>query len=185
MDLSQYKVGVVQSIEDCGSCKGSGKVLRSLKVQIAQSDDDDCFMSIVTSANNVRESSRVVVAPAGSSVLNDEGELIQVKKASVGGVVSEGMLCDSYMLGWKGGAKGLAAILPDSFEIGSVPPESKPRGKEAEGGNSEAIAPAAPGLFEKKLTKEEKKKLAEEKRKAKKAAKEAKTTTSASEPDGS
>ena len=49
---------------------------------------------------------RVVVAPAGSSVLDDEGELQPVKKASVGGVVSEGMLCDSYMLGWKGGGRG-------------------------------------------------------------------------------
>ena len=122
------------------------------------------------------------MAPAGSSILDDEGEMQQVKKASVGGVVSEGMLCDSYMLGWKGGGKGMAAILPDSFEIGSTPPESKPRGKE--GGKSEgdsAIAPAAPGLFERKLTKEEKKKLAEEKRRARKAAKEAKAAAAAKE----
>ena len=104
--------------------------------------------------------------------------MLQVKKASVGGVTSEGMLCDSYMLGWKGGGRGMAAILPDIFDIGSTPPDSKPRGK---GGNDSAsansnndIAPAAPGLFEKKLTKEEKKKIAEEKRRAKKAAKEAK-----------
>lgn len=121
---------------------------------------------------------RIVVAPVGSSVLNEEGELIQVKKASVGGTISEGMLCDSYMLGWKGGAKGLAAIIPDSFEIGSTPPESKPRGKEAGGDSEQSTAPAAPGLFEKKLTKEEKKKLAEERKKARKAAKEARTASS-------
>jgi hypothetical protein len=113
------------------------------------------------------------VAPAGSSVLDDEGEMLQVKKASVGGTVSEGMLCDSYMLGWKGGGRGMAAILPDSFEIGSTPPDSKPRGKEAKKESDVDSAPAAPGLFEKKLTKEEKKKIAEEKRRAKRAAKAA------------
>lgn len=102
--------------------------------------------------------------------------MFQVKKTSVGGVISEGMLCDSYMLGWKGGGKGMAAILPDSFEIGSTPPESKPRGKDVRfiESEKEVVAPAAPGLFEKKLTKEEKKKLAEERKRARKAAKEAK-----------
>ena len=58
---------------------------------------------------------RVVVAPAGSSVLDDEGELQSVKKASVGGVVSEGMLCDSYMLGWKGGGRGACISQKDIF----------------------------------------------------------------------
>ncbi len=126
------------------------------------------------------------MAPAGSFILDDEGELQQVKKASVGGVISEGMLCDSYMLGWKGGGKGMAAILPESFEVGSAPPESKPRGgggdtnDGAEGSTSSGlVAPAAPGLYEKKLTKEEKKKLAEEKRRARKAAKEAKAAAAA------
>ena len=108
--------------------------------------------------------------------------MIKVKKASVGGVLSQGMLCDSYMLGWKGGGKGMAAILPDSFAIGSTPPESKPRGKGADdGGDAAASAPAAPGLFEKKLTKEEKKKLAEERRRARKAAKEAKAAAAAAD----
>lgn len=178
IDLSQYRVGVIQSIEDCGKCKGGGKVLQSLKIQIGEGDDEDdenCFITVVTSANNVRDKSRVVVAPAGSSVLDDEGELLEVKKATVGGVVSQGMLCDSYMLGWKGGGRGMAAILPDSFAIGLTPPESKPRGRGVGGGeDAAASAPAAPGLFEKKLTKEEKKKLAEERRRARKAAKEAK-----------
>ena len=72
----------------------------------------------------------------------------------------------------------MAAILPDHFEIGSSPPESKPRGKEGES-KSEDIGPTAPGLFEKKLTKEEKKKLAEERRRARKAAKEAKAAVAA------
>jgi len=60
-DLSQYKIGVIHSVEDCGKCKAGGKVLRSLRVQISQGDDDDCFISVVTSANNVRENSRSVL----------------------------------------------------------------------------------------------------------------------------
>ena len=106
--------------------------------------------------------------------MNEEGEEMEVKKTSVGGVLSEGMLCDSRMLGWTGGAAGVAAQMPASLAVGDAPPRTKPRPNNGE--NSEtAVSPAvAPGLFEKKLTKEEKKKLAEEKRKARKAAKEAK-----------
>lgn len=85
------------------------------------------------------------------------------------------------MLNWKGGGKGIAATLPDRFEIGSVPPDSKPRGKEGEANKDDEIAPAAPGLYEKKLTKEEKKKLAEEKRRARRAAKEAKAAAKEAE----
>jgi hypothetical protein len=43
---------------------------------------------------------RVAVALAGSTVLNAEGEEMEVKKTSVGGVMSDGMLCDSRMFGW-------------------------------------------------------------------------------------
>ena len=64
IDLSQYRVGVIQSIEDCGKCKGGGKVLQSLKIQIGEGDDEDdenCFITVVTSANNVRDKSRLVI----------------------------------------------------------------------------------------------------------------------------
>ena len=82
------------------------------------------------------------------------------------------MFCDSNMLGWSGGGKGVAAQIPDEYEVGSSPPSSKPRPKEEV--ESVPTETPLPGLFEKKLTKEEKKKLAEEKRKARKAAKAAK-----------
>ena len=102
-----------------------------------------------------------------------------MKKATVGNVVSEGMLCDSAMIGWPGGAKGVAVQLPDTFELGSAPPSSKPRmGGGSEGGNAAKTLAAeggeVQGLFEKKLTKEEKKKLAEERRRVKEEAKSAK-----------
>jgi len=112
------------------------------------------------------------VAPVGSSFVGDDGETIQVKRTVVGGVASEGVLCDSHMLGWSGGAKGVAVQIPASVEVGSSPPPTKPRPKG--GGGSEAQAPAqeVKGLFEKKLTKEEKKKLAEERKRARKEAKD-------------
>eukprot|EP00816_Leptocylindrus_hargravesii_P002620 CAMPEP_0196809882 /NCGR_PEP_ID=MMETSP1362-20130617/9753_1 /TAXON_ID=163516 /ORGANISM="Leptocylindrus danicus, Strain CCMP1856" /LENGTH=176 /DNA_ID=CAMNT_0042184701 /DNA_START=62 /DNA_END=592 /DNA_ORIENTATION=+ len=167
-DISQYKVGVITSLEPCGSCKKSSKTLQACKVDVG----DEKEITVVTAAPNVRLQSRVVVAPIGSTISKD-GEDIQVTKATVGGIISEGMLCDSIMLGWTGGAKGIAVQVPEHFELGAAPPSSKPR---MDGGGSkpkEDIGPAAPGLFEKKLTKEEKKKLAEEKRKAKRAAKAA------------
>jgi hypothetical protein len=110
------------------------------------------------------------VVPVGESFETEEGEVVTVKKTAVGGVMSEGVLCDSRMLGWSGGAAGVAAQIPDSVEIGSAPPDSKPRPKDStdEGASSTEVQ----GLFEKKLSKEEKKRLAKEKREAKKAAKE-------------
>ena len=113
----------------------------------------------------------MVVAPVGSTVINDEGEEQTITKTAVGGIPSEGMFCDSKMLGWGSGSEGIAAQVPAEFSPGDAPPKHKPGAPRP----SEAAAPAVEvkGLYEKKLTKEEKKKLAEERRKAKKAAKEA------------
>lgn len=79
------------------------------------------------------------------------------------------------MLGWSGGAAGIAVQIPDSVEIGSCPPATKPRPGQSSSEN-EISSQNVEGLFEKKLSKEEKKKLAEAKRLAKRAAKEAKKT---------
>lgn len=115
---------------------------------------------------------RLVVAPIGSTVINDEGEELTITKTTVGGIPSEGMFCDSRMLGWGSGSDGIAAQVPVEFAVGDAPPKSKPGVPKQ---TSEGTVPAVEvkGLFEKKLTKEEKKKLAEERKKAKKAAKEA------------
>ncbi len=55
IDLSQYKIGVILSLEDCGNCKKGGKALRACKIQIG---GDDEVLTVVTSAPNVREKSR-------------------------------------------------------------------------------------------------------------------------------
>lgn len=166
VDITEYKVGVVLSCEDIS--KKGGKPMKVLKVDIGSGDEDG--LPVVTTAPNVRNGSRVVVAPAGSKVMNEEGEEIQLTKSTVGGHPSWGMICDSRMLGWSGGAAGVAVQLDESFPVGSTPPTSKPRPKQQE---EVPPGPVTDGLFERKLTKEEKKKLAAEKRAAKKAAKAA------------
>mmetsp|Transcript_26225 Transcript_26225/g.47580 ORF Transcript_26225/g.47580 Transcript_26225/m.47580 type:complete len:177 (+) Transcript_26225:79-609(+) len=170
-DISQYKVGIVLSVENKG---GSGKKpLKACSVNIGGEE----AITVATSASNVREGSRIVIAPIGSTIINDSGEEQILKKTSVGGIPSEGMFCDAGMLGWGSGASGIAAQVPDTYEPGSSPPSSKPGAPPKNGsggGGSDVPAVEVKGLFEKKLTKEEKKKLAEEKRKARKAAKGAK-----------
>mmetsp|Transcript_11057 Transcript_11057/g.22901 ORF Transcript_11057/g.22901 Transcript_11057/m.22901 type:complete len:182 (+) Transcript_11057:83-628(+) len=165
--ISDYKVGVVESLEESGG-KGT-KALKICKVNIGDAES----IQVVTSAPNVRLESRLAVAPVGSTVLGSDGEGMAIIKSTVGGHTSEGMFCDSRMLGWEGGSVGIAAQMDKGLALGSPPPSKKPR---PGGAPKETELPGSnvEGLFKKKLTKEEKKKLAEEKRKARKAAKEAK-----------
>jgi phenylalanyl-tRNA synthetase beta chain len=84
-------------------------------------------LQIVTSAPNVKLGARIAIATVGTAVGDqDNGEV--VRKTAVGGVQSYGMVCDGPMLGWGPSNKGLAALLPTSCAIGSVPPDRKPRG---------------------------------------------------------
>ncbi len=167
-DTSQYRVGIVLSAENKGAA--GQRPLKVCSVDIGS--DDGVPISVVTSAANVREGSRVVVAPVGSTIIDDAGDEMSIKKTTVGGHVSEGMFCDASMLGWGTGSSGVAAQVPESCGVGTSPPTTKP-GAPTLTSSEEEGQPAAVvgGLFERKPTKEEKKKLAEEKRKAKKAAK--------------
>ena len=62
IDISQYRVGVIVSLSDCGKCKGGGKTLRACKIRISGVDDENFdendIVTVVTSAPNVREKSR-------------------------------------------------------------------------------------------------------------------------------
>lgn len=62
------------------------------------------------------------MVPAGA----DEGSGTLVTKTNVSGIPSFGMLCDSPMLGWQGGAAGVLVCLEEG-EIGSAPPAERPR----------------------------------------------------------
>jgi hypothetical protein len=86
--------------------------------------------------------------------------------------MSDGLFCDSKMLGWTGGAEGIAAQIPESVAIGDAPPATKPRPGETSDQPKPDSDAVVQGLYEKKLSKEEKKKLADEKRRARRAAKE-------------
>ncbi|KAL7452007.1 hypothetical protein ACHAWC_003755 [Mediolabrus comicus] len=176
VDTSQYKVGIVLSVET--KSKSGGKPLKVCSVDIGTGDP----IVVVTAATNVRDNSRLVVAPVGSTIINDEGEEQEIKKTAVGGIMSDGMFCDSRMLGWGSGSAGIAAQVPDSCDLGSIPPTSKPGAPNNSSSAESSTVPAVEvkGLYEKKLTKEEKKKLAEERRAARKAAKEAKNAASES-----
>ena len=164
-----FVVGLVSTAE---AVSGKDK-LSKLEVDVGAGEP----ITIVTNASNVQAGSRVVVATVGTE-LRDE---TIVKKASVGGVVSEGMLCDAPMLGWVGGGAGAAAIVPESYNPGDAPPAERPRGGPA----TSSEAPATPAvdvkpLFEKKLSKEEKKAAAA----AKKAERDAKKKAKAGEDGG-
>ena len=87
---------------------------------------DEKTLRVVTNCSNVRLGTRTVVAEIGTE-LEINGESIVIKKQTVGGVLSEGMLVDSCMLGWSGGAVGICVQIPPSFALGSAPPKSKPR----------------------------------------------------------
>ena len=117
----------------------------------------------------------MVVATVGAELKDGD----KVKRAPVGGVMSEGMLCDGPMLGWAGGGAGTAVLLPNTFKPGDKPPGSRPRLDGGGGGGGDAPAapvakstgPGVDALFEKKLSKEEKKAALAAKRAARAAKK--------------
>jgi tRNA-binding EMAP/Myf-like protein len=128
----------------------------------------DESVKIITNAPNIRIGSRTVIATLGTE-LEVNGEIISIKKQTVGGRKSEGIVCDSKMCGWSGGASGVAVQIPDQIPVGSPCPASKPRGDGFQTNDPQELT-----IKEKKeLEKAEKKRLAKEKREAKKALKNA------------
>ncbi|KAL3827440.1 hypothetical protein ACHAXA_003174 [Cyclostephanos tholiformis] len=182
VDTSQYRVGIVLTVEE--RVVSGQRPLRVCSVNV--NSDDGNPITVVTRASNVRVGSRCVIAPVGSRVIDEtSGEEITIGRTIVGGCPSEGVFCDSRMLGWGGGSDGIAARVPEIYVPGDAPPTTRPgmppppssstSTSGGGGGCGGTMTQAqAPGLFERKLTKEERKKLAEEKRSARRAAKEAK-----------
>ena len=183
-DLSQYKIGVVLSVKPCPKEGRGGQPLTACHIRVGSVASES--ITVVTSSTNVRVNSRVVVAPVGSKFVNEDGEEDVIQKTAVGGIMSEGMLCDAKMLGWVCGGDGEVVKIPDSFPIGAFPPAEKPRSDrvvrfETENEPDLQAFEVKP-LFEMKLTREEKKELAQAKRKSKKAAKEAQKKAAAATP---
>ena len=118
---ANYSVGVVMKVDLVPKKKDLKKVLIDV---IGDGDEDKCIQ-VVTNAKYVDPGWKVVVAS-----LSDDTNAVQLKKTSVGGVKSEGMICDSGMLQWTGGAKGAIQRLPDAYAIGDKPPLSRPSGEQ-------------------------------------------------------
>jgi tRNA-binding EMAP/Myf-like protein len=113
--FANYVVGVIVSVEDVS---GKDKI-KKCSVDIGGAEPID----VVTNAPNAKSALRGVVALPGAVV----GDTV-VKRTQIAGVPSNGMLCDSTMLGWTGGGAGTAATLPESFAAGARPPATRPRG---------------------------------------------------------
>ena len=112
---------VVALVLTCSSVPGKDR-LKVVTVDIG----DNVILTIATNAPNIREGTRTCVAVIGSTI-EIGGQSETVKKTNVGGIISEGMICDSVMLGWAGGAAGQAVQIPSSYELGTAAPTSKPR----------------------------------------------------------
>lgn len=69
----------------------------------------------------------VVAILAGGTIACGKDKGTKVTKKAVAGVNSDGMLCDSDMVGWSGGAKGVVARVNDWWELGAAPPTNRPR----------------------------------------------------------
>ena len=126
-------------------CEHLDKKLKKVVVNVGQ----DTELTIVTNAPNVRTGTRTVVALVGT-MLDEDDETTKVIEKKVGGVTSQGVLCDSKMLQWSGGAEGLCVQVPESYKPGDPSPTSKPR---MDGG---ASAPTVPEKSDKELKAEAK-----------------------------
>ena len=112
---------VVALVVTCQGVPGKDR-LKVVTVDIG----DNTILTIATNAPNIREGTRTCVALIGSTI-EIGGQTEIVKKTNVGGIISEGMICDSVMLGWTGGAAGLAVQIPSFYDLGTSAPTSKPR----------------------------------------------------------
>ena len=111
-----FKVGQIEAVEEL-----AGK-LSAITVDVGAGEP----LNVVTSAPYMAEGQRVCIATVGATI-TQKGDEVVVKKTTVGGRKSEGIVCDSPMLGWVGGAAGNAAFLPESFKPGDAPPSRRPR----------------------------------------------------------
>jgi phenylalanyl-tRNA synthetase beta chain len=74
-------------------------------------------LHIVCGAPNVATGQKVIVAPAGTTIYPTNGEPFTIKKATIRGVESNGMLCAEDEIGLGTGHEGII-VLPDSTKPG-------------------------------------------------------------------
>mmetsp|Transcript_12214 Transcript_12214/g.23785 ORF Transcript_12214/g.23785 Transcript_12214/m.23785 type:complete len:180 (+) Transcript_12214:136-675(+) len=119
-----YVIGKILAVEAVAK-----KDLKKCQIDIGAGEP----VQVVTNAKHVNEGALVIVATVGAvvpagAVVGEDPDAIEIKKTSVGGVASSGMLCDSDMLRWVGGAKGVVQTLEEAdFSVGGCPPSARPR----------------------------------------------------------
>eukprot|EP00757_Euglenozoa_sp_SAG-D1_P018403 gene18403-5894_t len=86
----------------------------------------DEVVQIVSNAKHLDVGRLVVVAKVGAVLGDQDDDDAVVKAKAVGGIRSEGMLCNAPMLGWVGGDAGAAAKVPEDYSPGDAPPEKRP-----------------------------------------------------------
>ena len=113
----------VEGIDSFESVKGSlnglsvGKILdcfkhpKSEKLKITKVDiGDDLPIQIVCGAPNVDKNQTVVVATVGTTLFNNYGEPIKIKKSKFRGELSEGMICGADEIGMGEKTDGIMLI---------------------------------------------------------------------------
>ena len=106
-------VGHVVAVE---AIKGKDN-LKKCSIDIGQEN----HITVVTSCPNVRIETHTCVATIGT-LIDD----VTLARTVIGGIPSEGMLCDCNMLGWGTGSMGNCVQVPLSFKPGEEAPSSKP-----------------------------------------------------------
>ena len=97
---------VVAHVIDVEVIKGKDN-LKKCTVDIGEDDS----ITVVTSCPNVRKDTHTVIATVGSTT-DENGNEFELKRTTVGGMMSEGMLCDGKMLGWGSGSIGNCVQVP-------------------------------------------------------------------------
>lgn len=146
---------------------------KKLKVCDVFCGNDVGSKTVVTNVESIQSGQRVAIALAGSKT---PGSGIDIQNAEVRGVMSCGMLCSGYDLGWEEEPDGVLAQIPSTLSVGDDCPTEKPeedlimekkKKKKKKGKMAVESAFAALGLEEEEAPQEPK----EEKKKKKKSSK--------------
>jgi len=128
--VKMYEHFFIGRIESAEAVKKLMKLSVSIKNDVGTEEDDVLPLTVVTNDTKVSVGDLIVIATVGAIVPagkteDDGGEL--VKKTSVGGIASHGMVCDATMLSWVGGGKGTAVKMEgEKFKPGMKPPPVRP-----------------------------------------------------------
>ena len=88
--LSNLVVGEIKKI----SKHPNADRLSSTEVQIGEE-----ILSIICGANNIEVGKKVVIAKPGSKIKNTSGQILEIKKAKIRGLESNGMICAEDEIG--------------------------------------------------------------------------------------